>query len=319
MPRGLKQVVKWYESTQGKVIVGIIGLIATLVRILPMVLSSPDNPNWLNIVATVFIVGSVLVLLVSFVVSYSNNSEVNEDQRYRETIQQYGLGYENVSVVCAINEHGGAKVKYRIRATAYRDISQLESYLEIPEELPSSNQRDVIETTEAEITRRADYGSERNFFHKTTDVKERMVSSFIDLDPIVPAGTEVESTFYFTLPDGLYSINEPREIYNQRSTQYDYFGWNIRFPTKKLEIEIEFPNSFEPTAPRADVCFSQPTLSGKPPRRRLQEQYSKLRQPRHQEGRHRLTLDVDFPLVGLVYFVTWDAVHDGIGSEPKRI
>ncbi|MCP4362133.1 MAG: hypothetical protein GY796_29345 [Chloroflexi bacterium] len=111
------------------------------------------------------------------------------------------------------------------------------------------------------------------------------------------------------LPSGLYAIDLSSDQLSMRTNPYDYAGWNISRPSKKLRLNAHFPEYYKPEIFNAQVRYVAASVF---PSERIQHGEQKNISPKmilSPNGRHYIfNLEVDYPMTGLIYILRWQPV-----------
>jgi hypothetical protein len=127
------------------------------------------------------------------------------------------------------------------------------------------------------------------------------------ISPPLIEGQQVRYELVEHLPEGLYGVNLTRAQQRVRKTDYDYFGWTINRPTRKLRLRTYFPERLEPTDYGVEVRYAS-AAPGIPSVAYQLEEQGRLERPSldgPDGGRYSLKLDVSYPMIGLVYILRW--------------
>jgi hypothetical protein len=214
--------------------------------------------------------------------------------------KRYGIGYNVLDIECIINNDGSATIKRTSTILAYSTISTLDTYLLVPEPASSSQERDVgfldIKSLSPDREVRVD---KRN--------KDFQKSSFeLLFAPSLEHGDECRFQMVEKIPSGTFAINLSMDELSLRKTSYDYFAWNINRPTRHLRMQVFIPESNSPDIYSSEVRYA--SASGVPFDKTQDEEQKRVRNPLRviETGRCKLTLGVDYPMIGLIYMIRWE-------------
>lgn len=242
-------------------------------------------------------------VLISAETAYTSEAE----QAYNYFATRYGVGYDLLEIECFINEDGSATVKRKVTLVSFSEIDKLDTYLLIPEKSPGGEPRDIALgnikslTSKTSITR----GAIREEFGR--------LSVEITISPALSSGISAAYEMTERLPPNLFAVRATRDEIIKRETPYDYFGWNVNRPTRKLSLRVYFPGFPYPIKPDiygAEVRYA--SASGFPANRIQHEEQKNLQGPilAEPEGdRHYLNLEVEYPMIGLVYVLRWQPIE----------
>ena len=233
-------------------------------------------------------------------------SPISELERaYAVMSQHYGLGYDDLEVSARIGLDGSAIIERLVTLTAYIRQEKLEQSLIIPERDPQGGLR---ERKDLEIQTWS--GRSRASFVATRRSAEGQFVAEIVFTP--PLSRHETATFKLTetLPAGIYAVDLAPEQLDRRESPEEYFGWGIDRPTRRFKVQVYFPVGYQPTgitcqvryAPLVKVRGDSDSL-----RRLTPEEDHACKELRNIEdaGRHKLEMQVDYPLIGLIYIVSW--------------
>ena len=219
---------------------------------------------------------------------------------YIITADRYGIGYESLEVSCTIREDGSAITRRKVKVRAYDRVSEIDNYLLTPEKLPPNG---VIENLNVRsLTKKYSVASR-------TKVEQKRTSAILSFSPPLLEGECLEYEMIEELPKNFYAINFSEEAISARETPFDYFGWNINRPTRKLSIKVYFPERSKPNFFRTQVRYA--STSGFPSDRSQYREQAHLDLPTMDgpDGdRFVLTLEVEYPMIGLIYILRWQPI-----------
>lgn len=226
------------------------------------------------------------------------------EQAHTYWARRYGIGYNAQHIQWDIQLDGSAVVERSIDIEAYADIDSLDTYLAIPERSPDGAARRVgFESIES-------LSPDRSIEVKDQIVEEhlRRLSAKIVFSPRLSEG---ERTIY-KMRENLtptYAINVPQHVLEKREAPYDYSGWNINRPTRRLSMQVIFPENIRPAVYNAEVRYA--STSGFPSERLHYEEHKRLRKPTLKQLSNRqyaLQMEVNYPMIGLIYVLRWQPV-----------
>ncbi len=111
------------------------------------------------------------------------------------------------------------------------------------------------------------------------------------------------------LTSGLFAIGLSKDDMSKRKMSHDFFNWNINRPTRRLTVEVSFPKHVKPYVYGAEVRYA--SASGFASSRLHDVELKKLSRPTwssSSDGQNILKLDVDYPMIGLIYGLRWQPV-----------
>jgi hypothetical protein len=202
------------------------------------------------------------------------------------------MGYENSIGQCTIHLDGSGTFRREIKLRAYAVVPELNYYTTLPEK---PERGDFV-----------DYGSVRSLDSRWKFEPERSIDTGSRIEVrnrIVPPLLPGESLSY----EGVENVRElyamPPVDMGSRLMGFDYYARDINCPTRRLAIEVLFPTGVEPIDPWSEVWYAV-GLSRVPhpdEARRVEESLNKRRLGEH----YVLSLEVEFPVLGLTYVVAW--------------
>jgi hypothetical protein len=224
-----------------------------------------------------------------------------QEQSYRYSAQRYGIGYESLSVECTIDEKGAATIRRRVELKAYADLEELDTYLQIPE---SDNDEDI--SLQERSPRSLSEG--KSIVIKDLKKDSGRLTALFKFIPSLRSGESLTYEVTETIVAGSFAIGLTEEELNQRADKVEYFGWNINRPTRRLSIQIYFPESAKPRIVH-DARVRYALAVGLPSRTVQREEQKFLERPilSGPEGtQYLLKFDVEYPMTGLIYLLSWD-------------
>lgn len=221
---------------------------------------------------------------------------------YQVMAERYGIGYSSVQVECAINPNGSALVQRTVSVSAFSKIDELETYLSTPE----SSEED--ENGEIGLIGVESLNETYTVVKKDEASQPGKTIVTIMINPDLTNGDELDYQIKEQLPEDLFAINLTNAELEKRELPYDYFGWNINRPTKKLSVRVHFPVMREkrPKFINSEVRYA--SASGIPSRYH-EEEKKRVTGPNVEFdaiGRCILKLDIDYPMIGLIYIICWE-------------
>lgn len=224
------------------------------------------------------------------------------EQCYKFSANRYGAGYKSLTVSCTIHDNGSAIVKRIVEVEAFTDLQQLDTYLLVPEKSHDDSAREINIDKVKSLTPSNEV--------VLTAMKEELSkrSAVITIIPHLKAGESITYEMVEKLPIGLYAIDLSDEDIIKRESPLDYFGWNINRPTKKLMLNIRFPKSHKPTQFNQQVRFA--SASGFASTRLQDKEQEYISDPKLtvKEDIACLSLEIDYPMIGLVYILLWQPI-----------
>lgn len=233
------------------------------------------------------------------------SSPPGEDQSYTYLAGRYGMGYDLLEVECIIDDQGAATIWRTTALRARSGLGSLDTYLLIPETTPSGGPRNIDQPKVKSLTTgwEVSVGSIRR-------EKPSKLAAEIDIFPPLKPEELLVFQMVEELPDQrTFAIGLNEGEISRRQEPLDYFGWNINRPTKHLALRVNFPEWAAPTLYNTQVRYA--STSGFAAQRLQPEEQGRLARPRLEDAqgnRRVLKLDVDYPVIGLIYELQWKPV-----------
>lgn len=228
----------------------------------------------------------------------------NDDEKnYLRDAERYGIGYSRVEIICNIASDGSATISRSITVEAYSNLSELDYFLMIPEDIRKESDRTFDQNPPRSVN------DDRDIFVKEVKTEFGRTSALLEIFPQMSVGDELVFVTDERASPDTFAINKTRaELANRRSDS-DYFAWSVNRPTRHLILRVRFPQNQTPQSHRVEVKIAATTGI---PSERLQERetervnaHRSKRQPAALRNKKELTLHVDYPMTGLVYQFRW--------------
>ncbi len=207
----------------------------------------------------------------------------------------YGMAYEELSAHCTVHEDGSAVFRREIDLVAYSIISEIDHYMLLPEAPKES--KDFLELANVKPL-----DHDRKLTPKIIHLSSGRMSLLVYISPPMSPGDHIRYQVIEKSPPGLYAITGLEE----RKVEYDYFGWDISRPTRKLAVKVFFPKGVSPNEFEYfeyDVWYAVGQS-----RSRQAKEYERIRgslQWVEEGARFSLALNVLYPVLGLTYVIKW--------------
>lgn len=214
---------------------------------------------------------------------------------YELMAQRYGSGYEVLDVKCNIFGVDRLQIDHAYRIKAFSRLSQLDHYLS----LESSNQdhsQVLVEIVDAPPSNVIELNIPMIPANKSSSNKP--IVSVNIADPL-SEGSEIAYTLRQKLNEKFYGIDAE-----------DFFAWSINRPTKQLILSIIFPNDLRPRDHESKVWVASVAPELKSERNNIREKV-RIGEPqieRIEERIYKLQIKIDYPMVGLIYVISWKNV-----------
>lgn len=223
----------------------------------------------------------------------------SDEGAYQRYAERYGMAYDELQLECTIDPQGSAVIERKVLVTAYSEISQLETALVVPEKAPEGAQ------WEFDLPQAKSLDADREVVLEKVERGDGKISGRLLIAPKLIARDQFGYKMEERLAN-LFAIGLTEDQLAGRRNPNEYFGWTINRPTRKLSMTIYFPDDFRPRL--CDVAVKHASVApGLPSETYQNEEQKRLGMPHlvKQGKRFALKLDVDYPMVGLVYILSW--------------
>jgi len=220
--------------------------------------------------------------------------------------ERYGVGHRSLAIECRIGEDGSAAVQRTATVQAYTELAKLDAFLVIPEDPPAGEGDRTIDPGDV---RSLTKGWDLSPAHHRL-LAGRLYTS-LAITPPLREGETITYQMTERLPAGLYAIDLTAEGMEKRRTSCGYLGWSITKPTQSLSLNVHLPEGFEAVDLRSGVLYASaaPGFPTDRAPREVQERLGNRLRVVPVAGHLVLKLDVDYPVVGLVYRVRWERLE----------
>lgn len=289
------------DSIVTKILAIVIGLLSGIASLIAYAFPNPEVVSTFSRIGLFLVSIYVLILLLQRLVLLSDRQTT-----YLFTSKRYGIGYDSLRIECIVNEDGSAIVQRTVDVKAFSNLSKLDVFLLIPEKKEDSSTQETIDLSKVKSltpNRIVSVDKSKKNSHE--------LSAIIDIAPPLTEGEHVTYEMIEQLPPKLYAINlNDLEIY-QRKTPYDYFGWSINRPTRKLYLNVFFPEFFVPHDYGVEVRYASASNFPSETLHHKEMEFIKksLKTTGPEGGRYALRLDIDDPMIGLIYLIRWQPLH----------
>lgn len=297
----LERLMRALESKEAKAIAFVIGVASGVLRLL-----APTLPELVRPVATVFLVVVVLYFLwvLAKLVVARETPLPEAEVAHRYLSENYGWAYDRIQVECTIRKDGSAKVRRVGEVEAYSQLDGIDTFLLIPEEAPGEEDRgvEILSVEPLSPDREISWRFQRGV---------RALGAKLTIVPRLNRGEK----FAYAMEEhlfGLYAIDLSAEELAQRETPFEYFGWTIKRPTRKLSLKVYFPEHIKPDVYDNEVRYASAAPDILDESRVFYEAQGSLERPSlegPEGGRYFLQQNVEYPIVGLIYLLRWDPLR----------
>jgi len=233
--------------------------------------------------------------------SASQSSQMAEqDMVYRSMAKRYGIGYDLLDVSCDLRYDGSATIKRKVTVEAFSRMNGLETSLLIPETFgPGAwGEQNRVNVASASQPYIVSLGTCKRVGNKQF--------AQIVFAPELAEGKSLVFTLTEDLFPGIFAMGLSHKD-TEKLLEKDYFGWNIDRPTRALRLQVCFPKRVKPKVFGTLVQYSLAFSDTQTARYQYEEQ-KKINDPvlaESEGGRYVLSLDVEHPMVGLMYILFW--------------
>jgi hypothetical protein len=229
---------------------------------------------------------------------------------YRYFAMRYGIGYKQLDVDCTIRLDGSARVRRTVEVEAFSQTKQLDTFLLIPESPPSDREWDIDLLAARSLS--------PDFSVSIPKVLEQdgKLSAKLEISPQLGEGQQIVYELVEKLPAGLYAVDFTEADLANRKTPIDYFGWTVNRPTRSLNLDVYFPVDTKPDSFGFEVRYA--SVAPAFPSDNYQREEEKRIRPTligPEGGRYCLRLCVDYPMIGLVYILSWEPLKSERGRS----
>jgi hypothetical protein len=287
-----------------RVFVAIVGISAGLLAILNYAL-----PQGLKTaLVPVIVVGSVCLVIgglagVQALRSILDRSRVNSKRSYEYLRSRYGWGYEELEVSGTIEGDGSAVITRTITIKANQPQPMIEQTLFTTPAVEAGNPH-PNDLAVNSLTREFEAS-----IGKIKPSGNGGYSAEIYFTPTIAAERTVKFELVQKLGAGFYAIDWSAAELSQHGITRQWFGWVVDRPTQSLHEWVVFPENHPPTGYDLEVNMVPLMQDIKDTRsHRLEAERLKecLQLTRLNESQYRMDLEVESPLIGLVYVMRWN-------------
>jgi hypothetical protein len=220
---------------------------------------------------------------------------------FRFQAERYGLGYERLGVHCTIQPDGSAIIERDVLLEAFSELDTIDTFLMVteknsPPREPIEDRSLVSQTAGKTLAREVVLG------------KQGASLTRVRVIPSLRPRERLHFCFRQAAPAGAFAIGLTPAQMEARGSREDHFGWTINRPTGALHLTLRFPPSFMPIWHDREVSYAEALFGSTGLQIPQRTERERLRGPFLVETapqQYELTLDVDYPMVGLVYRIKW--------------
>jgi hypothetical protein len=297
-----------FNSNAVKYTVLVIGVLAGLSTVFSRIFPDPKLTQAIAIMILAVVIAFFLFLLAMRIITWSDG-----EKTYKYSAKRYGIGYGSLEVSCILHLDGSAIIRRKLLVEAYSRINGLETSLFVPETSePGSWNESINPRVEADA---------KDYIVSLGSVKtiEKKQFAQIVFAPELNEGKTLTFAMEQDVFPGVFATALSEKDVNKLKEK-DYFGWNIDRPTRSLHLRVYFPEKMKPTVfgtlVQYNIAFSDIETA-----RYQYEEQKRLKEARlveSDEGKPVLKLDIDYPMVGLMYILYWLPVPRKNDSPPAQ-
>jgi hypothetical protein len=211
-------------------------------------------------------------------------------KEYTAHSRRFGVAYDYQRIKCVVDPKGGATITRKAKLSAYQHVDAIAVYLHLPERDEATGLlRPQIESkTEGRTLTPGE----------PVWLSSRMMST-VKISPPLEDGDSVELVVH----EGAYAevFRTPRH-HMVPKTANDYVAWDLTYPTRELELRVQFPPRMVIESFESDVWVW--VGSSRPRHMRERERIGEPHKAPSRSGLE-LVLTVPFPLLSVTYAVSW--------------
>lgn len=292
---------QFFDSLIAKIFAAVIGVLSGIASLVAYAFPNPEIVRVFSRIGLLLVGIYLLILILQRLFLRSERQTT-----YLFTSKRYGIGYDSLRIECIVNEDGSAIVQRTVDVKAFSNLSKLDVFLLIPEEPKEDATREPID-----LSKVRSLTPKRKVSVEKSSKNSGELSAIIDIAPPLSEGEHVTYEMIEQLPPNLYAINLEDSALAQRATPYDYFGWSINRPTQKLQLDVFFPEFFVPQDYGVEVRYASTSNFPSERLHHKEIEYIKksLKITGPEGGRYALRLEVNDPMVGLIYLIRWQPLH----------
>lgn len=222
--------------------------------------------------------------------SFADLLEEKPEPVYLYEARRVGVGHGFAILECAIDPSGYAEVTRTIQVEAYSPVDSLDTFLLFPE-----GQKKAIGEGNLNIKHLSSLESGRTIEPKLrSDDGYRQEYEIIFSPPLKPG----EKTGYKMVEQSALPT------FDLKGAE-EFVGWSVSRPTRRLEISVILPNDFNLGKVWPEVRRSPQSGFPSAPMLKSEEARLKLLRGTLLNGKTKLTMEVEYPMIGLQYLIGW--------------
>lgn len=222
------------------------------------------------------------------------------ENAYGYFAMRYGIGYGELGVDCTIRLDGSGQVVRNVKVEAFSQIKELDTFLLIPETSPPDSKWDI------DLLAVRSLSPDFNISIANVLEQDGRLSAKLEISPQLGVGQYMVYELTERLPPRLYAVDLTAAELASRETPIDYFGWNVNRPTRSLDLAVYFPEDTKPDSYGFEVRYAS-VAPAFPSENKQHEEEKRIRPALigPEGGRYLLKLHVDYPMIGLIYILSW--------------
>lgn len=227
----------------------------------------------------------------------------DDEIAYQTAAERYGMAYDSLDVDCILSDDGSALVYRHIKVTATSQFAELDTFLYAPEPTDAGEPWELdpgfVEVRSLTPGRQI----EATAFKRESG----RLSALLRIEPPLLSGESMIYEMQQRLPAAFYTIYLSPTEFDPEEDNFDYWGWTINRPTRRLHLRVYLPQgNVKPQDYNLQVRYA--SASDFPSQRAQYEERARANKVELQGpdgGRYILDLSVEYPVTGLIYVLRW--------------
>ncbi|MEW5986188.1 MAG: ParA family protein [Chloroflexota bacterium] len=244
--------------------------------------------------------GALLKNRSSYIRSAQRQWLPSESERdYLRSAERYGIGFDLQRIECTIHDNGSATVRRMVNVQAHTEIGELDVFLLVPEPTSTGQEYPIEHKGVTSLTpgRAVSLNIRKEEFGRS--------SAALTISPSLEESDSLTYEMTEHIPADIYAVGLTEAELAGRPVIHDYLGWQINRPTKKLLLQVTLPSFARPKTYETEVRFASTSGFPSPPIHHEEQKRLQAEMVESEDGRHVLRLDVNYPVVNLIYVLRW--------------
>lgn len=224
---------------------------------------------------------------------------LDAEKAYKYSATRYGIGYDLTHVKLRIDDDGSATLQRTVNVEAYSKIDVLDTYLVKTEENDAASQSGLqlvyIESLNPDNVIKLE---------DQKDDLSRRLSTVMAISPQLGYGESITYDMMEKTSPSLFATSGAELA--KRESPFDHFGWSINRPTRRLVLEVSFPEGCQISEFKAEVKLAG--VGGFPSTQPQLEEQKRLREfilLDKSLPNQTLKFELLYPMTGLIYILNW--------------